>query len=355
MRFFQGVSAIILTCIAQATADLDDIAVGHHIIWSYPGPSIPQALFDATKAGKVGGVIFYSENIDKAEDLPGQISSLQDAYRESAGYDGYPLLLVTDQEGGQVNRLPGGPAQSAKAIGASRDVVGAAREAGANVADVFAQYGINADLAPVLDVHRQEGDFTDREQRSFSSDPSKVAEASGQWIEALQQRGFPATAKHFPGLGAAAAEENTDVRHVTINVSADELRHVDMLPYSTAIQSGVKMIMMSWAIYPALDDGHPAGLSRKIVQEELRQRLSFQGVTMTDALEAGSLKPFGDTGQLAVRACQAGMDIVLASVRQVGQGEEAHAAIVLALREGTIDRREFEAATRRIIELRRGL
>ncbi|KAF2210422.1 glycoside hydrolase family 3 protein [Cercospora zeae-maydis SCOH1-5] len=326
----------------------DDIAVGHHIIWSFPGPNIPQELFSATRDGKVGGVIFYSENIDKAPDLPGQIRSLQETYRQSPSYPGYPLLLVTDQEGGMVNRLPGGPSTSAKSIGSSSNPLSAAAQAGSTVAQIFSRFGINGDLAPVLDVHRSPNDFTDREQRSFSTDPKIVSASGAAWISALQSAKFPATAKHFPGLGAAAADENTDLKPVTINLSADELRNTDI---------AVKMIMTSWAIYPALDaEKTPAGLSRKIVQGELRQRLGFRGVTITDALEAGSIKALGSTGDdLAVKAVQAGMDIVLASVRLVSQGQEAHDGIVKALREGRIDRAEFDAATQRIVELKRGL
>ena len=357
MHLFTRLAVLLTTLLPSVVlADADDIAVGHHIIWSYPGPTIPQSLLDATAAGKVGGVIFYSENIDNAQDLPGQIRNLQEKYKQSADYPGFPLLLVSDQEGGIVNRLPGGPTQSAKAIGNSQDVVLAARAAGTTVADVFSHFGINGDLAPVLDVHRAEGDFTDREQRSFSSDPARVAQAAVPWIQALQERGYPATVKHFPGLGPAPTDANTDLKPVTIDTGADELRNVDMAPYTAAINDGkVKMVMTSWAIYPNLDAGRPAGLSRKIVQEELRQRLGFQGVTITDALEAGSLKPFGNTGELAVMSAQAGMDILLASVRQVQQGEDAHAGVVAALRNGGIDRGEFDAATERIVAMRRAL
>ncbi|WPB01811.1 uncharacterized protein RHO25_006443 [Cercospora beticola] len=356
MRLTVSTAAFLATITTFVQADADDIAVGHHIIWSYPAPNIPDELLTATRDGKVSGVIFYSENIDKANDLPGQIRNLQNAYRQSPSYPGYPLLLVTDQEGGIVNRLPGGPSTSAKSIGSSSDPLTSATQAGQTVAQIFSQFGINGDLAPVLDVHRNENDFTDREQRSFSSDPNIVSSSAAAWISALQSQNYPATAKHFPGLGAAAADENTDLKPVTINLSADELRGTDMLPYTAAInQSNVKMIMTSWAIYPALDSDNPAGLSRNIVQGELRQRLGFRGVTITDALEAGSIKALGSTGDLAVRAVQAGMDIVLASVRLVSQGQEAHEGIVRALREGWIDRGEFDAATQRIVDLRRSL
>ncbi|EME85186.1 glycoside hydrolase family 3 protein [Pseudocercospora fijiensis CIRAD86] len=352
--------AISLLLVAQAaisaakTQASDATDVGLHVIWSYPGPNVPQELTDAVKAGKVGGVIFYDENIKNAQDFPGQVKALQEAYQESSAYQGFPLLMVTDQEGGTVNRFPGGP-DSAKTVGQASDPAAAGTKAGATVARIFAANNINGDLAPVLDVSRKAGDFTDREQRSFGSNPGLVAKAAGPWIAALQSAGYPATAKHFPGLGTAAADANTDLKPVTLTVSAEELRRVDMKPYETAIANNVSMVMTSWAIYPALDDENPAGLSRTIVQQELRLRLRFQGVTITDALEAGSLKAFGNTGELAVKATQAGMDILLASVRDVKQGNETYSAVLDALSKGEIDRGDFREATERIVRMRSSL
>lgn len=106
------------------------------------------------------------------------------------------------------------------------------------------------------------------------------------------------------------------------------------------------MIMPSWAIYPVLDSKKPSGLSKKWFQQELRGRLNFQGVTISDALEAGAIKSFGNTGELAVLASLAGMDIVLASVRQVSQGSEAVDAIAAALSSGRLDRATFEKSRR---------
>src|SRR5947208_2918205 len=85
----------------------------------------------------------------------------------------------------------------------------------------------------------------------------------------LKQRpGVAATAKHFPGLGAAATNQDTDSRPVTLNVPRHQLRTVDERPYRSAIPAGVKLVMVSWARYPALDKRRPAGLSRTVVQGE---------------------------------------------------------------------------------------
>ena len=112
---------------------------------------------------------------------------------------------------------------------------------------------------------------------------------------------------------------------MTLNVSLNQLRTVDEVPYPAAIKAGVKLIMVSWAVYPALDPNHPAGLSSAVVQGELRGHIGWQGVTITDALEAGALSAYGNAGQRAVDAAEAGMDLLLCSCARLTQGEPATA------------------------------
>ena len=113
--------------------------------------------------------------------------------------------------------------------------------------------------------------------------------------------------------------------------------------------------MVSWAVYPALDPAMPAGLSAKIVGGELRQRLGFTGVTITDALEAGALQAYGATRHRATLAAGAGMDLILCSVQQPGQGDQARIALSKAYQQGSLDAAAFRAAVRRILTLRASL
>jgi hypothetical protein len=204
-------------------------------------------------------------------------------------------------------------------------------------------------------VYRQAGDFLDQYQRSFSQDPRTVAACGQAFIAAQQRAGVAATAKHFPGLGAAAAAQNTDAAPVTLPVPLDTLRAVDEAPYPAAIAAGVGLVMLSWAVYPALDAGSPAGLSAAVVRGELRGHLGYRGVTITDALEAGALGAFGDAGPRAVLAAGAGVDLILCSARDVGQGQAATAALAAALDGGALDAADFAAAVERVAALRDGL
>jgi beta-N-acetylhexosaminidase len=139
---------------------------------------------------------------------------------------------------------------------------------------------------------------------------------------------------------------------VTLDVSLSDLRTIDESPFTDAINANVDMVMTSWATYPALDPNLPSGLSPRIVRGELSGRLKFRGVTITDAIEAGSLQPFGDTGERAVAAAAAGMDIVLCSARIVSQGQDAVDALAAAVADGQLDRGESIHALERVLALR---
>jgi beta-N-acetylhexosaminidase len=323
------------------------------VIYSYSGLAPPASLISQIKAGRAAGVIFFANNISSDAQIRRVIVKLRRAAAQSPVKS--PLLLMTDQEGGEVRRLPGAPVLSEKQVGASADpgvqATRAGRGAGLNLKSV----GLNTNLAPVLDVYRSAGNFIDRYQRSYSSEPRTVAQLGADFIKAQQKAGVAATAKHFPGLGAASVKQNTDAEPVTLNVRLASLRSLDELPYERAIRTGVKLVMVSWAIYPALDPRHPAGLSSTVVQKELRHRLMFRGVTITDALEAGALKRFGRTSNRAVLAAAAGMDLLLCSSQNPSQGTAAVNGLASALRRGKLSAASFSASVNRVMALRQRL
>ncbi|MEV4560125.1 glycoside hydrolase family 3 N-terminal domain-containing protein [Kitasatospora sp. NPDC049285] len=324
---------------------------GQRIVYSYPGTVPPAALLDRIRAGRVAGVIFFAENVGADPSvLRGAVDQLRQAQRESPVAQ--PLLLMTDQEGGKVRRLPGAPVESARQVGLSADPVAAATRTGGAAAANLTGYGLNTNLAPVLDVFRTPGDFADSLQRSYSNDPATVGRLGSAFIRAQQGAGVAATAKHFPGLGTAPAGANTDEEPVTLPVALDRLRAVDERPYQDAVAAGVRLVMLSWAIYPALHPGVPAGMSSVAIQDELRGRLHFTGVTITDAIEAQALAPVGSTADRALAAASAGSDLLLCSARDVAQGDQAAAALATALSAGRLNRDAFTASVDRITALR---
>jgi beta-N-acetylhexosaminidase len=326
---------------------------GQRVIYSYTGLTPPANLLSWIRAGKVAGVIFFGSNISSQAQLAAVAAELDKANASPENpMRHYPLLLMTDQEGGLVRRLPGAPDESERQIGEGAHPAAAAKAAGRGAGRNLTGAGLNVNLAPVLDVYRTPGDFDDQFGRSYSTNPRKVSYLGADFVKAQQAVGVAATAKHFPGLGAAATAQNTDEEPVTLNVPLATLRGTDEYPYRAAIRAGVKLVMVSWAIYPALDPGRPAGLSPTIVNGELRQRLGFTGVTITDALEAGALKAYGTTRHRATVAAGAGMDLILCSAQRPGQGYQARVALSKAYQHGSLDQAAFRAAVQRILALR---
>jgi len=336
---------------AQAALTSQQLA-GQRVIFSYSGLAVPASLLQQISAGQAAGVIFFGGNISGDAQIASVIQQLVQAQQQSPVSS--PLLLMTDQEGGEVRRLPGAPAMSEKQIGASKNPAAAASSAGTGAGQNLAGVGMNVNLAPVLDVFYKSGNFIDQYQRSYSSNAQVVSTCGQAFITAQQQTGVAATAKHFPGLGSAAKSQNTDTGPVTLTVSLSGLRSKDEVPYPAAVAAGVKLIMASWAIYPALDATYPAGLSPAVIQGELRGRLGYQGVTITDAIEAGALTAFGSYGQRAVLAAQAGMDLLLCSAQDPTEGQAVVTALAGALDSGQLDSTAFNAAVQRVTTLRSG-
>jgi len=331
---------------------------GQRVIYEYAGAVPPASLLALIRAGEVGGVIFFADNYQSSAQFTAAVRKLEAANRAPTNpARAYPLLLMTDQEGGYVKRLPGAPYHSEKWIGARGTAGGRAhqaRQAGAGAAATLLSLGLNVNLAPVIDVYRAPGDFDDQYQRSYSTDPQVVSGLGADFISAEQGGGVAAAAKHFPGLGAATAGQNTDQRPVTIDLSKATLQANDERPYQAAIAANVDMVMISWAVYPSLGSSAPAGLSRAVVQGQLRDRLHFQGVTITDAIGAGALASYGSYQSRALRAAQAGMQLILAS-DTLSQGSQCMDSLARGYRNGSLPAADFRATVTQILTLRASL
>jgi beta-N-acetylhexosaminidase len=338
----------------SATLSLDQLA-GQRVIYAYAGLQPPASLLAVIRAGEAGGVIFFGPNISSVNRIRAVVTQLQRASLASPLHA--RLLLLVDQEGGAVRRLPGPPVPSEHAIGRSPNPLAPARAAGSGAAQTLKSVGMNVNLAPVLDVYRDPGNFIDQFGRSYSSDPSIVAGLGAAFIRAQQTNGVAATAKHFPGLGAATKSQNTDLGPVKLGTSLATLRHVDEAPFRQAIEAGVKLVMTSWAVYPQLDPRLPAGLSSTIINGELRQRLGFRGVTVTDGINAGAVTPFGDLAKRSVLAAEAGADLILCAATNPSDntpqlGIEVLRALASAIAHHQITRASAQGAADRILALR---
>jgi beta-N-acetylhexosaminidase len=336
-----GALAAALLVLAGPPATDDQLA-GSRVITGFSGHHPPPALRQMIEAGEVSGVILFDGNAGSRRSVTNLTAELQAIPRPEAVNQ--PLLVTVDQEGGLVRRLPGPPKPSASEIGARGAAF--AERVGRAGGSSLAGMGVNVDLAPVLDVGRPGRAITE-EERAFAGSPAAVSNIGGAFARGLAAGGVAATAKHFPGLGAARV--NTDNAVQRIRLPAAKLRRVDERPFGAFAGQNGAMVMLSTAIYPALSH-KPAAFSRAIATGELRDRLGFRGVSITDALGTVSARTVGGPRRAARAAAAAGADLVLFT--DLHSAIEAQHALAAGLGDGSLDRTAFQQSVDRVMSLR---
>jgi beta-N-acetylhexosaminidase len=316
---------------------------GERIVVGVDGTGLTPELGKAIHTGEVAGVVLFEADFPSRAAGRELIDALQTVPRPPK-LRRFPLLVMTDQEGGEVKRVDGAPQASAATMGVEGPAY--ARRQGRATAANLAGLGLNVDLAPVLDVARPGGVIADTE-RGFGSTAARVAATAVPFATGLQAGGIAATAKHFPGLGTAT--ENTDFEAQRLHLSKAELRAVDEAPYRAYIAAGGKLVMVGTAIYPAFS-GRPAAFARPIVTGELRGRLGFHGVTITDSLGSAAVAEFGGQREAAVDGAAAGDDLLLFD--DLPSALAGHEALVKQLHAGGLKRPPFLAAVGRVLRLR---
>jgi beta-N-acetylhexosaminidase len=338
-----GVPSAATTGRAATAPTLSQLA-GQTILARMRGTTPSAAFLRRVRLGQVGGIVLYSDNYGAAGPRL-LVARLQKAAR-AGGQP--PLLIAIDQEGGIVKRLAGAPTLAPPQMRTGA----VARAQGLATARTLLQNGVDVDLAPVCDVGR--GGFIT--PRAFGATPAAVAARCPAFAQGLAQGGVGATAKHFPGLGYAAT--TTDTGAITVTASHARLE-ADLLPFKAAVAAHVPLVMVSTAVYTALDRTAPAALSKPIVQGLLRESLGFHGVVITDALDTPAVARYASTGQAAVRALAAGADEVIAAGDTPTDADAvstaAYNAVLAAARSGTLPRAQLQASYRRILTLKQSL
>jgi beta-N-acetylhexosaminidase len=314
---------------------------GQHMIVAVNGTSASGTLLKRIHRGELGGVILFSSNVQSRSQLRALTRSLQRARPKGAP----PLLISIDQEGGLVKRLSGAPAHSAAAMGA-KNSTSYARSQGKATAKNLRRVGVNVNFAPVLDVARR-GSIMEQQKRSFSRSARRVSRIGGAFARGLLAGHVASTGKHFPGLGAARHNEDLVLNRIT--ASRKTLRRVDERPYA-AQPGALKLVMLSSALYPSLTSG-PGVFSKRVVKTELRDRVHFRGVTITDSLDAQALARYGSLGHRGVLATRSGVDLLL----YTSSGSGALGAILKGVRNGTLSKPALRSSVRRTLELRASL
>ncbi len=304
----------------------------------------PQLASPEVSSG-AGGVILFGSQATSA--LSGQLAAL-----DRANPFGVPPLIMSDEEGGAVQRLASllGAMPSARTMGATL-TPSQIRSLAYSYGTKLLAVGVTMDLAPVLDVDGRPGPSATNPDgtRSFSAIPSVAAADGVAFADGLKEAGVIPVLKHFPGLGGSSG--NTDVAPAS-TLPFSELKVTGLIPFEAAIAANLPVIMVSNATVPGLTS-QPASLS-SIAINYLRNSLGFKGLVITDSLSAGAIQQIGLTvPEATVRAIEAGADMVMYNtLNPMTTFKDSVAALNQAVSSGALSRTRLISAVEKILAAR---
>lgn len=304
----------------------------------------------------VGGIILFDVDLTGARTLGSRnITTDQKLTKLTADIKKLAngrVLIAADQEGGRVQRLKPrygySPLPSARTIGNidNRDTT---VFYGRLMADELASAGVNVNLAPELDIHRDSCPVIGQLDRAYSSNPDKVAYHAGITVDCLHDKNILAAVKHFPGHGSAMSDSHYGLTDVTSTWTPEELK-----PFKKLIDAGqADMIMTAHIFNRQLDPDMPATLSHHVLTDILRDSLGFDGIILTDDMYMQGIIDNYRIEDAVVDAINAGADMLIMG-NNISTGFEPDrparitGIIVEAVKDGRIDPKRLVESNRRI-------
>ena len=357
---------LVLPLLSSGTPLRDQI--GQLIIVGFEGAEISQQnpVNKAITEQNIGGVILFDVDIRRAivqEDgtkiplsrnitSPEQLRALTQALQAKAKT---PLFIAIDQEGGRVARLnqKNGFPQTLSHKALAQESPETAREAAHAGAAMLKTYGINLNLAPVLDLETP-GNFIGAKERCFSQNPEIVAEYASIYIREYKKEGILCAAKHFAGHGATQGDSHLGLVDGTQTWSPKELE-----PYKALISQGILEVILTGHIYlKQFDATYPASLSPEILTTLLRERLGYNGLIITDDLNMGAIENEYSLPEASVQALLAGNDIILmchSLLEKPSDLEEVIDAIERAVQSGKLPRTQLDTSYERVLKAKQSI
>jgi beta-N-acetylhexosaminidase len=320
--------------------------VGQLLLIGFSGKQVTPHIKRWVGDRKVGGVAIFARNIESTEQIARFTRGIQSLTRRSV-----PAFISLDQEGGNVIRLKDGATvlPGNMALGATRSTA-LSYVAGQALGTDLKRLGFNMNLAPVLDVNSNPRNPVIG-IRSYGEKPELVG-ALGTWfVRGQQEAGVTGVAKHFPGHGDTQSDSHFAMPSIPTNI--ERLRNLELVPFERAIAAGLDAVMTAHIALPkvAEEPNLPATLSYKILTEELRERMGFEGIVITDGLEMqGIVEQYG-AGTAAVRAILAGADMAMILWTN-SKKEEVYRALIQAVKRGTITMDRLDQSVRRILRVK---
>ncbi|MGH7682345.1 MAG: glycoside hydrolase family 3 protein [Candidatus Eiseniibacteriota bacterium] len=329
------------------TTDEIESHLGDLLMVGVPGETPTPEVASELRRIAPAGVIFFAPNFPNA----GAAARWTREAQSLLGSRELPALIAADEEGGMVSQLAGfwEVPPNARAVAASGGPP-LVKDLAQRTARRLLLLGVNLNFAPVLDIHSEVGNPVIG-IRSYGTTASQVTACGLAAMQGIHAAGVIPVVKHFPGHGDTGVDSHLALPRIDTPASILALR--ELRPFEAAVNGGVPVVMIGHLVVPAFDPEpkRPATLSHPIVTGLLRERMGFGGVVVTDALEMAAVTSLGDYGEIAVRAIEAGCDLLLYSKLSPGP-DEALRALRDALRTGRLSVDRIEASRSRIRALR---
>ena len=315
--------------------------VGQLFLARYPGY---EAAKSAVSAYHIGSFILFGT--DYRDNTPENIAAQMQALQESAAL---PLLIATDEEGGDVARVSAYNQYRESRFSSPRKLfdqggLPLVLEAEAEKCLLLQRVGVNVNMGPVCDVTTNPDAFMYR--RSIGQDAQTTGQFVAGMVETMAQHKIGSVLKHFPGYGNNA---DTHVGTAVDSRSLEDLESKDLVSFKAGINAGCDAILVSHTIVECLDNQLPASLS-PIVVNYLRNNMGFDGVIVTDDLVMEAITDTYGVGESAVMAVQAGCDLLCSS--DYGQ---QYAAVLAAAKDGRISPRQLRDSAERVLRWKQEL
>lgn len=306
---------------------------------------------EALEEHPVGGLIYFAQNLKDPDQTRTMLENTQEY---ASARSGFPIFLSVDEEGGQVARVGSNPAFGVPEIG-NMSEVGAggdtqeAYETGSIIGAYLKDLGFNMDAAPDADVLTNPANEVVK-YRSFGSDPELVSRMAAAELKGLNDQGIIGMYKHFPGHGGTTADSHEGYVYVEENL--EELKSGALVPFQDGADNGLRVIMVSHIACPEVTGNNtPATLSRELVTDLLREDMGFDGLVITDALNMGAITEQYSSGEAAVAALNAGVDMLL----MPADFQAAYDGVMAALENGELTEERIDESVRRILEIKLGM
>ncbi|MGV2965561.1 beta-N-acetylhexosaminidase [Paenibacillus xylanexedens] len=319
--------------------------IGQMILAGVQGTTLDNQTKQMITDQKVGGIIFYANNVSTLEGTAKFVQSIKEVNQSNP----VPIFMSVDQEGGKVSRMPDTVESipSSRKVGETKDNA-LAETMGELLARQVQLAGFNVDFAPVLDVNSNPKNPVIGD-RSFGSSAELVSRMGIAEMKGLRSEGIIPVVKHFPGHGDTSVDSHLDLP--VVNKTEKQLAKLEWIPFQAAVKEQVEAVMVAHILFPKLDPDHPASLSDVIIGEHLRGKFNYDGVVITDDLSMGAIAKNYKLDEAALATVKAGSDILLVA-HSYESAKTIFDTLISAVKSGKITESRIDESVYRILALK---